>query len=149
MKGFRHATRLCVRNFQVDWQGIVHNAIYLEYFEIGRVEYLRGLGHILDLASVNRSTRVVLARNEIDYILPARFDDLLDVGTRVSMIGTSSFVFEGVIEVHKTKKLIARNRAVHVWLHPTEGYPIPVPGKFISRVEAYERKLIPRKIADL
>ncbi len=149
MRGFRHKTRLRVRNFQVDWQGIVHNAIYLEYFEIGRVEYLRGVGHLLDLASINRSSRVVLARNEIDYIRPARFDDLLEIGTKVSMVGTSSFVFEGVIEIHKTKQLIAKNRAVHVWLHPTGGYPVPVPRKFLGKVESYEGKQIPRKIADL
>jgi len=97
LKGFRHRITLRVRNYQVDWQGIVHNAIYLEYFETGRIEYLRRIGRVLDLASINRSSRVVLARNEIDYISPAKFDDLLEVGTKVSQIGTSSFIFEGVI----------------------------------------------------
>ncbi len=149
MREFRHTTRMRVRNFEVDWQGIVHNSIYLQYFETARIEYLRDIGHVLDLASVNRKSRVVLARNEVDYIFPARFDDLLEVGTRVSLIGTSSFVFEGVIQIRKTGTLIAKNRAVHVWLHPEGGYPIPIPGRFLRRVEEFERRKIPRKITYL
>lgn len=149
MRGFRHRTRLRVRNFEVDWQGIVHNSIYLQYFESGRIEYLRTVGHVLDVASVNHGSRVVLARNEIDYVFPARFDDLLEIGTRISLVGTSSFVFEGVIRIRKTDTLIATNRAVHVWLHPEGGYPVPVPGRFLKRIEAYERRKIPRKISDL
>ena len=149
MKGIRHKTRVRVRNFEGDWQGIVHNSIYLEYFEIGRMEYLRGIGYIPDLASINRGSRVVLARNEIDYVRPARFDDLLEIGTKVSLVGTSSFVFEGVISIHKTKILIAKNQAVHVWLHPSGGYPVSVPQRFLRQVEKYERREIPRKITDL
>ena len=149
MKGFRHTTRMRVRNFEVDWQGIVHNSIYLQYFETARIEYLRGIGHVLDIASINRGSRVVLARNEVDYIFPARFDDLLEVGTKVSLVGTSSFIFEGVIRIHGTDTLIAKNRAVHVWLDPGGGYPVPVPARFLKRVEAFERRKIPRKISDL
>ena len=149
MKGYRHTARIRVRNFEVDWQGIVHNSVYLQYFEAARMEYLRKIGHSLDIAMVNRGSRVVLARNEIDYVYPARFDDLLEVGTRVSLIGTSSFVFEGVIHIHKKNTLIAKNRAVHVWLHPEEGYPIPVPARFLRKVEGFERRKIPRKISDL
>jgi acyl-CoA thioester hydrolase len=149
VKGFRHRIRLRVRNYHVDWQGIVHNAVYLEYFETGRIEYLRKIGHVLHLASVNRSSRVVLARNEIDYIFPARFDDLLEIGTTISQIGTSSFVFEGIIRIRETDTLIAKNRAVHVWLHPDGHYPVTVPPRFVRRVEAFERRKIPRKIRDL
>ncbi len=149
MKGFRHTTRLRVRNYEVDWQGIVHNSIYLQYFEVGRIEYLRSVGHLLDLTSVNKESRVVLARNEVNYISPARFDDLLVVHTRVSSVGTSSFVFEGVIGIHSANTLIATNRAVHVWLHPVDGHPVAVPRSFLRKVKTFERREIPRKIADL
>jgi len=33
MKGFRHKTAIRVRNIEVDRQGIVHNAVHLQYFE--------------------------------------------------------------------------------------------------------------------
>lgn len=146
MKGFRHTTRLRVRNFEVDWQGIVHNSIYLQYFETGRIEYLRGIGQVIDFASINRGSKVVLARNEIDYVFPAHFDDLLEIGTKVTLVGTTSFVFEGVIHLRGTKTLIAKNRAVHVWLHPREGHPVRVPLRFIRSVGAFEGRKIPRKL---
>jgi acyl-CoA thioester hydrolase len=149
VRGFRHKTVLRVRNFQVDWQGIVHNSIYLQFFETGRMEYLRRIGHIPDIGSINHRSRVVLARNEVDYVFPARFDDDLAVYTKVSMFGTSSFIFEGVIADHESGTLIAKNRAVHVWLHPSGGYPVNIPKKFIRDVEGFERHQIQRKIADL
>lgn len=149
MKGFRHTTRLRVRNYEVDWQGIVHNSIYLQYFEVGRMEYLRRVGHLLDLTLVNRQSRVVLARNEINYVSPARFDNQLEIGTKISTVGTSSFVFEGFIRICSINTLVATNRAVHVWLHPKGGHPVPVPRSFLKKVETFERREIPRKIADL
>jgi acyl-CoA thioester hydrolase len=146
MKKFRHKIRIRVRNFEVDWQGIVHNSVYLQYFETGRIEYLRKIGYVLDLVSVNRDSRVVLARNEVDYLLPAVFDDMLEVNTKVSMFGTTSFVFEGVIRNIETGKLIARNRAVHVWLHPRKGVPRKLPPAFVAGVERFEGSPIPRKM---
>jgi len=146
MKGFRHKTNVFVRNYEVDWQGIVHNAVYLQYFETGRFEYLRMAGYQLKMFTGNRTSRVVLARNEIDYLLPAVFDDLLEVYTKVAMIGTTSHIFEGVIRNNKTKKLIAMNRAVHVWLTPRGGNPRKLPLEFVQKVEAFEGVPIPRKM---
>ncbi|TLY28993.1 MAG: hypothetical protein E6K56_09025 [Ignavibacteria bacterium] len=74
---FKHKTEVRVRNYEVDWQGIVHNAVYLQYCELGRVDYLRRLGVKLDLTTIRHDARVVVARNEIDYKSPARFDDAL------------------------------------------------------------------------
>ena len=31
---FKHETQVKVRNYEIDWQGIVHNAVYLYYFEV-------------------------------------------------------------------------------------------------------------------
>jgi len=40
MDGFRFATDLTVRFNETDAQGVVHNAVYLVWFEIARVAYL-------------------------------------------------------------------------------------------------------------
>lgn len=145
MKTFRSKTRLRVRNFEIDAQGIVHNAVYLQYFETGRFEYLRRVGYDRDFASIaGGMTKVVLVRNEVNYRSSARFDDEIDVYTGIKAIGRTSFIFEGVIHNSKTKKLIAENLAVHVWLHPESGAPMPVPRKFLRKVEALEGRKILR-----
>ncbi len=49
---FRHQSEVRVRNYEVDWQGIVHNAVYLQYFEVGRIACLQHLGIKVDLKNI-------------------------------------------------------------------------------------------------
>jgi acyl-CoA thioester hydrolase len=135
---FKHQMQLRVRNYEVDWQGIVHNGNYLLYFEVGRVEYLKALGIKIDLNSVQGDSKVVLVRNEINYRSSARFDELLTISTRISYINNTSFAFEGIIEDAASGKLIAENVAVHVWLEPVTGAPLTVPAHFREMVSSFE-----------
>lgn len=135
---YRHKTQVRVRNYEVDWQGIVHNAVYLLYFEVGRVEYLKEMGARLDLNSVRGQNRVVLVRNEIDYRKPVGFDDLLNVYTRISKIKNSSFWMEGILEEAATKTVVATNVAFHVWLDPATNRPRTVGDEFRKQVQEFE-----------
>jgi acyl-CoA thioester hydrolase len=135
---FKHETQLRVRNYEVDWQGIVHNAIYLQYFEVGRIEYLKHIGMNLDLNSIRQDSRVVLVRNEVDYKSSARFDDVLTIRTRVSYIRNTSFGFEGIIEESASKRVVSENIAIHVWLHPRSGEPVTVGEHFRKAVMKFE-----------
>ena len=135
---FRHKTEIRVRNYEVDWQGIVHNGNYLLYCEVGRIEYLKHLGAKVDLNTINSSSRVVLVRNEIDYNAPARFDELLTIYTRISFIKNTSFGMEGILEKKETGERVAENVAYHVWLDPATHRPRPVPDDFRKLIQAYE-----------
>jgi acyl-CoA thioester hydrolase len=135
---FKHRTQLRVRNYEVDWQGVVHNANYLLYYEVGRVEYLKHLGVKLDLNTIRNENRVVLVRNEIDYKSSAKFDELLDVFTRIIYIKNTSFAFEGFIEEAATRRLVCENVALHVWLHPRTGEPVTVSDEFRKIVMKFE-----------
>lgn len=127
-----------MRNYEIDWQGIVHNAVYLLYFEIGRVEYLKNLGVRIDINSIQHKYKVVLVRNEINYKSPAIFDELLDVHTRVSSIRNTSFAFEAYIEETATKRLIAENVAIHVWFDPMTNKPMRVSDEFRQLARNFE-----------
>lgn len=135
---FRHKTQVRVRNYEIDWQGIVHNANYLLYFEVGRVEYLEHLGIKLDINTIRHESKVVLARNEIDYRSPARLGDIIDVYTRISFIRNTSFAFEGMLEDSSSNRLIAENVSVHVWLDAASDQPVPVPTEFRETVRRFE-----------
>lgn len=137
-KLFKQHTEVRVRNYEIDWQGVVHNAIYLHYFEVGRIDYLDRIGAKVDINTINHESKVVLARNEIDYITPARFGEALIVRSRVSLIKNTSFVFEGILEREKTGELVAENVAVHVWLNPATNSPQPVPDDFRKLVQRFE-----------
>ena len=135
---FLHKTQIQVRNYEIDWQGIVHNANYLLYCEVGRVAYLQHVGAKLDLNSINGDSKVVLVRNEIDYKASARFGDTLNVYTRISYIKTSSFAMEGIVEHAGSAERIVNNIAYHVWLDPVSNRPSPVPDDFRKLVQKHE-----------
>ena len=62
--------------------GYLHHSRYLQYFEMGRVELLRSLGH--SYADVERQgVFFVVVKAEIRYKAPARYDDELTLATRV------------------------------------------------------------------
>ena len=135
---FKCRTQVRVRNYEVDWQGIVHNAVYLLYFEIGRVEYLKNLGVKIDIDSIQRDYKVVLVRNEINYKSPARFDELLNVYTRIASIRNTSFTFEAYMEEAIAKRFISENVAVHVWLDQRTLEPTKISDGFRKLVQTYE-----------
>lgn len=125
---FRHKYQIRVRNFEVDSQGIVHNAIYLEYCETGRVEYVRNLGiQLLPTGIFESGVKINVKRNEIDYEAPAGLDDLIDVYTRISYIKNSSFCFEHVIVNSKTNELLVTQKSVQVNLDKETGEPERLP----------------------
>lgn len=72
-----------------DFSGVVYHARYLEFLERGRSDYLRLCGvHHTELAEGSRGEKIVwiVRRMEIDFISPARIDDILTVDTRTDSI---------------------------------------------------------------
>lgn len=62
--------------------GYLHHSIYLQYFEMGRIELLREQGH--SYADLERDgVFFVVAKIEVRYKSPARFDDELELITRL------------------------------------------------------------------
>ncbi len=70
-----------------DLAGIVYYANYLRFIERARTELLREQG--IDQGALRADQDVVFAVRRVaaEYLLPARFDDLLTVQTRVLRVG--------------------------------------------------------------
>jgi acyl-CoA thioester hydrolase len=78
----QHILQLRVRYPETDAMGYLHHSRYLQYFEIGRIELLRSLGHsYVDLE--RQGIFFVVVKAEVRYRAPARFDDELTLTTRV------------------------------------------------------------------
>jgi acyl-CoA thioester hydrolase len=123
---FKFKVQVQVRTFELDSYGIVHNSVYLNYFEIARTEYLRqALG--IEPGRFFNDFYFVIARNVCNYISPARFDEVLDVYTRTSKIGNSSFEMEYLIEEKTTGRTVATGETVIVLLNRETFKPQPLP----------------------
>jgi len=137
---FKHTYLVTVRNYEIDWQGIVHNGNYLLYFEVARIDYFRQLGMQIDEKLINGSEKIVVVRNEIDYYNSATFSDQLKIYTRLARIGNSSFATEALMFHSQTNLPIAKNITTMVWLHPSTNKSTPVPDEFRKLVQKFEGK---------
>lgn len=78
----RHALEIRVAYQETDGQRRVHHSNYLNYFERGRVEMLRTIGH--EYKAIEDSGRMlVVTEMNVRYHAPADFDDLLTLTTDV------------------------------------------------------------------
>lgn len=75
-----------------DAGGVVYYANYLRFMERGRTEWLRALGYEQD-ALRRQGTIFAVRRVTIDYLAPARFDELLTVRSRLTGLGGASLTF--------------------------------------------------------
>jgi acyl-CoA thioester hydrolase len=78
MKQFEFEVR--VRYAETDQMGVVYHGNYAQYFEMGRVEWLRSLGVSYKWMEENGVMLPVVSL-EMSYKKPARYDDLLTVRT--------------------------------------------------------------------
>ena len=88
---FKFSARTRVGFSDTDAQGIVYYGRYLLYFDSARVEYHR---HLDLLEKSLAEGEFVMRANSIEYLAPARFDDLLEVFVRPAQIGRTSVVYE-------------------------------------------------------
>lgn len=75
-----HEFNVRVRYSETDQMGVVYHGNYAQYFEMGRVEWLRNLGVSYKWMEENGIMLPVVSLN-INYKKPARYDDLLTVKT--------------------------------------------------------------------
>ena len=73
-KKYIYETRMDVRDYECDIEGIVNNAIYLHYTEHTRHRFLRSLG--LSFSELHeKGIDAVVARMQLTYKVPLRCDD--------------------------------------------------------------------------
>lgn len=139
---YNHKIQVRVRTFEVDSQGIVHNAVYLQYLEAARIEYRRNLGYrILPTGIFDDGLKVVVVNNNINYKGFGFLDNLLDVYTRIEWIKNSSFCFDQIIENPETNTLICEAKGILVNLHPLKNTPEPLADNFINDIKKFEPNL--------
>jgi acyl-CoA thioester hydrolase len=99
----RHVMQVRVYYEDTDFSGIVYHANYLRFMERGRTNYLRLLG--ADHRALFEETQneapgfaFVVRSMQLEFLKPARMDDLLDVVTRpVEVKGASILLAQDVL----------------------------------------------------
>lgn len=87
---------LSVRDYECDMQGIVNNAVYQNYLEHCRHEFLKSL-HLDFAALTAQGHHLVVIRAELDYLQPLRSGDRFCVHLSMHRVSKLRFAFRQTI----------------------------------------------------
>jgi len=137
VEGYTFTTTVRVRFADTDAQGIAHNASYLVWYEVARVEYLREYAGGYQ-ALRDHGIEALVLESHCRYVVPAVFDDLLHVHTRCVGLRGARFRYEYAI-VRDDDTLMAEGYTAHACVDSATLKPTRVPDWLrdaIGRVES-------------
>ena len=132
---FTHGHR--VRYDEIHAQGIVGNATWLNLLQLGRIEYLRYLGILLE-GGARTPVQAVVRQAAIEYLAPARFDDPLSIRVRTAQIGNRSCRLEYLVDNVETRLRCVVGQTVLVCLEMATFRSMPWPQIWRDRVSEFE-----------
>jgi acyl-CoA thioester hydrolase len=81
-----------------DFSGLVYHGSYVRWFERGRSDFFRLLGNshanLITGAHSKEPAAFVVRRLAMEYLKPARIDDVLEVETRVKELGAAVVILD-------------------------------------------------------
>lgn len=123
-------TNIRVRYGETDQMGYAYYANYALYFEVGRTEMLRSLGFTYREWE-EKGILLPVKSLSIDYISPARYDDLLTIRTTVIELPSARITF-GYEVLNEKKQLICTGRTVLVFVDAASRRPSRPPESFLA-----------------
>ena len=102
-EGGRQSHVLAVRVYfeDTDFSGLVYHASYVRFCERGRSDYLRLLGNdhraLIDGTDGREAAAFVVRRMSLEFLKPARIDEVLEVTTRVRELTAASLVLDQAV----------------------------------------------------
>lgn len=136
---FRYSALARVSFSDTDAQGVVYYGRYLPYFDQARIEYHRHLGL---LGLWHGEQQFVMRAIAVEYVAPARFDDLLEVFTRTVRIGRTSVTTECLAVRIPDDVLMCTARLTLVLVDTTTRRPVPVPADYRAAIRASEGETV-------
>ena len=126
-----YETRLRVRYAETDQMAVVYHSNYIIWFEVGRVEMLRQLGFNYREMEQQDDTHIVVVDARCRYKIPARYDDVICVRTRLANVRESLLRFEYQILRDSDQALLAEGETVHLVVG-ADMKRTPLPKKYLD-----------------
>lgn len=132
----KHTTTIRVRYADTDKMQFVYNGKYLEYFEVGRTEFLRHIG--LPYSEIEKGGhQLPLIEANLKYKKPAIYDDLLDIEVTVSTPYSAKVYIEYKITHHETGGLICEGYTSHIFINADSKKPTRPPKIYVEKLSKY------------
>lgn len=125
---FESLSRIRVRYAETDAMGIVHHAVYPVWMELGRSDLLREIGTPYpewEAAGVMMS----VSELNLKYRAPARYDEEVEVRTRIKGVNRRQIIFEYTIT--RDGKRLVEGQSVHLAMGP-DGRARTIPDELLN-----------------
>jgi acyl-CoA thioester hydrolase len=133
---FRFETEVRVRFAETDAQGIVHNAVFLVWFELARIDYLaRFRGGYPGLRA--EGIEALTIESHVRYLGPAHFDDRLTIRARCGDLRGARFRFDYTVE--RDGVAVADGWTRHACVDAVTHRPTRVPDWLADEIVTAER----------
>ncbi|MGH7610577.1 MAG: acyl-CoA thioesterase [Candidatus Dormibacteria bacterium] len=121
-----------VRQYEVDSQGHLNNAVYLNYAEELAARHAEACGYGRAWSKA-RGGRWVIRRHEIDYHLPCLFGDELELRVQVLLVRGARGQRRTTVRRLPEGVLAASIFTEWVWVRATDGRPAPAPAELVAQ----------------
>jgi acyl-CoA thioester hydrolase len=123
---------LRVRYAETDQMGVAWHGGFFAWFEVGRTDLLRRRGCTYrDLEE--QGLRFPVVEAQARYLKPARYDDVLEIHTRLTELGHVRLAFAYEVRREGTEGPLALGSTVHASLD-REGRPCRLPDELRRRL---------------
>lgn len=122
-----------VRYPETDRMGVAWHGHYLAWFEIGRTEWMRAAGVAYGRLEDERGIRFPVVEAAARYHAPARYDERLEVETRLVEVGGARVRFVYRVEGAEDGRLRATGSTMHAAVDE-RGRPRRLPSDLRTRL---------------
>ena len=102
-----------VRYPETDRMGVAHHAHYLVWFELGRTELMRQAGCAYGALEDVDGVFFPVIEAGAEYIAPARYDDVIDIETRLTRAEGVRVRFDYVLRNAGDSRVLSEGFTVH------------------------------------
>ncbi len=117
-----------------DTGNVVYYANYLKFMERARTEWLRALGFEQDELSRRDGILFAVRSAKIEFLKPARFNDLLQATVQIAKRGKASITFAQ--QIRRESLTLCEGEVKVACLDAATFAPCPIPERLRARLDA-------------
>ena len=124
-----------VRYYELDPQGVMHNANHIAFFDQAITAYFKHVDYdyVSDIEETKKDFHTVQVL--VQYNKPLYFDQDIEIGVKVKEIGNSSMTWIMGMFLKETGDLVSSCEAVHVYTNQTTMKPTPITDELTAKLK--------------